>query len=130
MATPPTRRFPFAELLGMSVSRDGNGKGTTKIILDPERHFNPQGVTHGGVAYALADTAMGTALYSVMEEGQFCATISITINYIAPIHQGALECRASVIKAGKRVATISADIYNDDRLVANATGNFAIFVPS
>lgn len=130
MATPPTHRFPFAELLGMTIIRDGDGKGTTRITLDPERHFNPQGVAHGGIAYSLADTAMGTALYGVLGNGQFCATISITINYIAPIHQGTLECRANVVKAGKRVSTISADIYNDDRLVANATGNFAIFIPS
>jgi acyl-CoA thioesterase len=130
MAKPAERRFPFAELLGMSITKGEPGNGVTTVTIDAERHFNPQGVAHGGVAYALADTAMGTALYGVMEEGQFCATIAITINYIAPIHQGTLECRANVVKVGKRVANIAADIFNDQRLVANATGNFAIFMPS
>src|SRR3546814_15601734 len=33
------------------------------------RPFNPQGVAHGGVAYSLADTAMGGALFSTQDDG-------------------------------------------------------------
>ena len=130
MADSPSPHFPFADLLGFTVRREGDGHGSAQITLDPQRHFNPQGVAHGGVAYALADTAMGVALYGTMRNGQMCATINITINYIAPIRGGELICRARVVNGGKRVAHLAADIFNGEQLVANATGSFAIFTPA
>ena len=97
------------------------------IDIDPERHFNPQGVAHGGVAYSLADTAMGGALTSLLASGLWCATIEIKMNYHVGIRAGRLVCEAPVLHIGKRVGNIDARLFQNDRLVGSANGNFAIF---
>jgi acyl-CoA thioesterase len=97
------------------------------IDIERERHFNPQGVAHGGVAYSLADTAMGGALFSTLDKGFWCATLEIKFNYHVGVREGRLICEASVLHKGKRIANIDARLFQHDRLVASANGNFAIF---
>ncbi|MCM3418344.1 PaaI family thioesterase [Sphingopyxis alaskensis] len=104
-----------------------DGRCTMAIDIERERHFNPQGVAHGGVAYSLADTAMGGALFSSLDEGFWCATLEIKFNYHVGVREGRLICQASVLHKGKRVANIDARLFQNDRLVASANGNFAIF---
>ncbi len=97
------------------------------IDINPQQHFSPQGAAHGGVAYSLADTAMGGALTSVLDADQWCATLEIKFNYHVRVGEGRLTCEASVLHRGKRVANIDARLYQDGRLVSSANGNFAIF---
>ena len=97
------------------------------IDIERERHFNPQGVAHGGVAYSLADTAMGGAITSLLADDLWCATLEIKFNYHVGVREGRLICDATVLHQGKRVANIDARLFQDDRLVASANGNFAIF---
>src|SRR3546814_11673390 len=103
------------------------GRCTMVMEVDRERHFNPHGVAHGGVAFSLADTAMGGALHSLLADGQWCATLEIKFNYHVRVGEGCLTCEAEVLHRGKRVANIDARLYQDGRLVGNANGNFAVF---
>lgn len=119
--------FEFARALGLQMVERGDGRCTMAIDIERDRHFNPQGVAHGGVAYSLADTAMGGALFSTLDEGLWCATLEIKFNYHVGVREGRLICEASVLHKGKRVANIDARLFQHDRLVASANGNFAIF---
>ncbi len=102
---------------------------TAHLTIDPSRHHNPNGVAHGAVAYAMVDTAIGSAIMRQLPDGMGCATLSITINYLAPIRTGAISCTAKVTHLGRRFANGSADVFVDGALVANANGNFALFEP-
>lgn len=106
------------------------GCSQAQLSVDPDRHYNPQGVVHGAVLFALADTGMGAALYPTLSQGQLCATIEIKINYFAPVRGGLVRCDCRLVNRGKRVANVNADIMCDGRLVAQANGNFAIIAPS
>ena len=97
------------------------------IDVERQRHFSPQGAAHGGVAYSLADTAMGGALTSLLDADRWCATLEIKFNYHVRVGEGRLTCEAEVLHRGKRVANIDARLYQDGRLVSSANGNFAIF---
>ena len=119
--------FEFARALGLQMIERGDGRCTMAIDIERQRHFNPQGVAHGGVAYSLADTAMGGALFSTLDDGFWCATLEIKFNYHVGVREGRLICEASVLHKGKRVANIDARLFQHDRLVASANGNFAIF---
>lgn len=129
MAQGTIPAHPFADLLGITVSAARPGFATARATVDSKRHFNPNGVAHGGVAYALADTAMGAALMSSLGPEQFCATIEVKISYFAPVQAGELVCEAEVINRGKRVANVDARLYLGDALVGHANGNFAILAP-
>lgn len=119
---------PFADLIGLSFVDVGDGRSECTVEAT-EVLFNPHGVLHGAVPYALADTGMGAAVYSTLEEGQICATIDIKINYFQAVRGGRLLCRSEIINRGRRIANLESRIWAGDALVAHANGNFAIFTP-
>ena len=71
-------RHPFAELIGLRFEEQRAGYSRCVLQIG-EKHLNPNGVAHGAVLYALADTGMGAALHPTLEAGQICATIQITM---------------------------------------------------
>lgn len=119
---------PFADLLGMNVLSSRPGKSECSLSVS-EKLLNPHRVVHGGVLYSLADTGMGAAVYPLLAEGELCATIEIKVNYYAPVYEGEIRCVATVLNKGKSVANIQADIFCNDRTVATANGNYALFTP-
>lgn len=121
-------QHPFADLIGLRLTSSGDGQSVTDVRVT-DGLFNPQGVAHGAVAYALADTGMGAALYSLTEPGQLIATIEITIHYFAPVRGGQLVCETRVVNKGRRVATLESEIRQDDAIVAKALGSYSIFTP-
>ena len=117
---------PYADLIGLRVERHESGKSKCFISVT-EKLLNPHRVVHGGVLYSLADTGMGAALYPLLSKGELCATIEIKINYYAPVFSGEITCTSRVIYKGKSVANLESDILADNKLVAKANGNYAIF---
>ena len=124
---PFAQEFHFARTLGLEMVERGDGRCEMAIDVERERHFNPQGVAHGGVAYSLADSAMGGALTTLIADDEWCATLEIKFNYHARVVEGRLTCKTEVLHRGKRVANIDARLYQHGRLVGSANGNFAIF---
>ena len=124
---PFEQDFAFARALGMKMVERGDGGCTMAIDINAEQHFSPQRAAHGGVAYSLADTAMGGALTSLLPDDQWCATLEIKFNYHVRVAEGRLTCEAAVLHRGKRIANVEARLYQDGRLVSSANGNFAIF---
>jgi acyl-CoA thioesterase len=119
---------PFADLIGFEITARGEGRCTSELDAD-ESHLNPHGIVHGAVLYALADTAMGGALTSVLEAGELCSTIEIKINYFRPARPGHLRCETRLIHKGKRTGALESEIFDEkDRLIARATGTFMILV--
>ena len=116
---------PFADLIGLTVEQQGNGSSSLLLPVD-DRHFNPCGVVHGAVIYAMADTGMGAALYSTLDAGYACATVDISISYFRPVMEGQLLCQTVLDNKGRTVAHLTARITQNDKLIAQASGNFAI----
>jgi len=117
---------PFADLLGFTVSERAEGFCRTELEVRAE-HFNPHGLVHGGVLYALADTGMGGALSTLLDEGEICTTIEIKISYFRPWKSGRLTCDTRAINRGRTLAALASDLRDGEgRLLAQATGTFAI----
>ena len=119
-------RHPFADLLGFRIV--GRGDGGCRAELDVrDDHFNPHGLVHGAVLYALADTSMGGALTSVLSPQELCTTIEIKINYFRPWRSGVLACDTRIVYRGRTTATLTSDLTDGEgRHLAQATGTFAI----
>jgi acyl-CoA thioesterase len=125
MTEPPPSFHPFADLIGLRFDEVADGKSRCRVRLRPEI-MNPHGVVHGAVAYALADTGMGAALYTMLEGSERCATIEIKIVYLASAREGELVCDTRVIRKGSRVAVLESEIFEQERLVAKALGTYSI----
>lgn len=117
---------PFGGLIGLKFTKYGGG--ASRCVLQVERkHLNPHGTLHGGVAYSMADTGMGAALYSCMDQDELCATIETKIVYFRAVTSGTLVCDTKVVHRSKRIATMESEISNDGNLVAKALGTFSVF---
>jgi acyl-CoA thioesterase len=121
-------QHPFAELIDLVMEEQRPGASTCALQVG-ESHLNPHRVVHGAVLYALADTGMGAALYPTLGEGEICATIEVKINYFKPVLSGRIVCKTELLNRGRTVANLESRLFSGDVLVAQANGNYAIFVP-
>ncbi len=117
---------PFGWQLGLHYTERTPGRTRCTIDIDAS-YYNPGGVAHGGVIFTLADSAMGAAVYTVLEPGQRCTTAELKINYLAPVRQGKTTATATVISRRRTLAVVTADVRDEGgELVALAQGTFAI----
>lgn len=120
--------FPLQEHLGFTIA-GADGSATATVQLSDE-HMNPNAVAHGAVAFTMMDTAMGSAVMSVLDEGLLCATIEIQTRFHRAAMSGSLRSEATVLQAGRRIIHLEAKTFDgDDRLIASATGSFAVLAP-
>ncbi len=104
--------LPFAKLMGMQLVDLQLDMATIKIDMrDDLRH--PGGILHGGVTATLIDTAMAYAVRTRVAPEERTATIDLTVHYLRPHIDGTFACTAKVVRAGKRIFTVSADVYNE-----------------
>jgi uncharacterized protein (TIGR00369 family) len=118
-------RPPSAKLLGWHLIDARPEDGWVRIGFEGSHAFcNPAGFIQGGILSAMLDDTMGPAVF-VKSQGRFyTATISITVNFIAPAEPGALVAEAQVIQLGGTVAFMQGQISRaDGKLIATATAN-------
>ena len=121
-------RAPVAELVGFELIELGEGRASFR--MDPaERHYNPLGTVHGGIAAMLLDSAMGVAVHTTLDEGQTYTTLELKVNYVRAMTQdtGPVVATGSVIHRGGRVATAEARLTDaGGRLLAHGTSTCLI----
>jgi len=123
---PQSEEFnPFGALIGLSFSECSEGYSRCALEV-AEKLLNPHKVLHGGVVYSLADTGMGAALYTDLDDDELCATVEIKIAYFAAVTSGTLTCETKLIHRSKRIAVLESEIKNDGRLTAKAMGTFSV----
>jgi uncharacterized protein (TIGR00369 family) len=116
--------LPFAKLIGMRLVDLQIDLAVIKIDMrDDLRH--PGGILHGGVTATLIDTAMAFAVRTRLGPTDPTATIDLTVHYLRPHIDGTFTCTAKVVRAGKRIFTVSADVHNEKGdLIATAISTY------
>ena len=118
--------FPLKQHLGMALGGDEPGRATCRIEVG-EHHLNPNGMVHGAVLFAMVDTAMGKAAMSVLDEGQFCATVDLQLRFVRPSSDHELVASVEVLKRGKHVLHLEGRVEDTHgRLIATASSTFAV----
>jgi uncharacterized protein (TIGR00369 family) len=80
------------------------------------------GTLHGGMLCDIADAAMGLAYASTLGEGETFTTLELTINFLQPVWQAALQAIGRVVTHGRTVGVVACDILDaHEALVARAT---------
>jgi len=110
------------------VLRDGEGGRSIWEYRVDATHFNLNGTLHGGVLMALLDTAMGFAVVTrVAPAGRFNAAAEMSTRFLAPVRAGVVTAEATVIKMGKRLATVEGRASDETgNLVAVASATHAL----
>ena len=119
-------RIPYTRLLGMELVGAARGEARVALELREELTRN-EGLMHGGAVASLMDTASAFAVMSLLEPGQSTVTIDLTLHFLRPVLRGRIEARARVLRAGRRIATLSIDTTDDaGKLTATATTTYLI----
>lgn len=105
---------PMIAAMGFQLTEVHEGRVVMTAQLD-ERFNNGIGIIHGGYAATLLDSAMGSAVASMMPAGRVMATLEMKVNYVRPLRweTGTVRCEANVIHVGGRVATAEGRITDD-----------------
>jgi uncharacterized protein (TIGR00369 family) len=69
------------------------------------------GVGHAALTFALADTAGGYAALTLMAEDREVMTAEAKINLLAPAKGDKLIARGEVVRAGRRLTVVRADVF-------------------
>ena len=116
---------PSSKLLGWHLLDARPSEGWIRIGFEGKQEFcNPAGFIQGGLLSAMLDDTMGPAVF-VMTDGQrYTATITMTVNFLAPARPGPIVGEATVTQLGKTIAFVEGRLIADGgTLLATATAS-------
>lgn len=115
---------PFAKLLGIEIESVEPGHAVLSMEIRHELKQN-HGVAHGGSIAAVIDSAMAIAIMPLLAENERTTTVDLTIHYLRPLTEGSARASARVVRAGKRVITVSAELFDhQQKLAATAISTY------
>ncbi len=89
------------------------GPGHAVLRMEVRRHHKQlNGVVHGGILAALADTAAAIAAYTVVPKGTALATIELKINYLEAVPGGMIRADAHVLRTGRNFVVTECEIFD------------------
>ena len=119
----------FMRTLGAKLTKVGAGTCEIRLAYDPcltQQH----GLFHGGVVATLADNAAGFAAYSLMRDGRQPLTIEFKINLLAPAMGSQLMARAEVLRPGRSISHVRADVFSEKDGVETLTATALVTIKS
>jgi uncharacterized protein (TIGR00369 family) len=115
---------PFAKLIGLELDSIESGFAVMSLRIRDDLKQN-NGIVHGGVIASLIDTVMAFAIIPLLAGGERTTTVNLTINYLRPLTSGRATATARVLRAGRRVIAVSADVSDEySNLVATALSTY------
>ncbi len=116
---------PFVKMLGIELVDLAHGEATCSLKVE-EKHERAGGFLHGGVTASLIDTVLAFAVATHLASGENSVTIDLTVHYLRPLYRGEITARAKVLRAGKRIVTASAEVFDETgELAATALSTYS-----
>jgi len=115
---PPAMRT----LGGKVVDFDREGRHARLTFTADASMCNPDEGVQGGFICGMLDAAMAFTVYCMLCEAAIVATLEIKVSYLDITRQGELHARGSVIRPGKTVTFLEAELRDTGgKLLATAT---------
>lgn len=104
---------PFVQHLKFTLGEFERGKAVVEVDARPE-YLQNHGLVHGGFTASLIDTATAFAIIGHLAAGETTTTVDLNIHYLRPITAGRVRATATVIRAGRKIITATAEVTNDE----------------
>jgi uncharacterized protein (TIGR00369 family) len=112
---------PLHRMMGVEKIESSDGVATIAITIG-ENGVNARGAFHGGIAYVICDMACYSALIGQLKEGENAATHDIHVSMMRAAKLGdRIVTTGKVIKHGRNLAFMEAEMRCNDELIARAT---------
>jgi uncharacterized protein (TIGR00369 family) len=119
------RNTPYLQHLGIELVEMSEGSAVMKMPMKEELR-QPYGLLHGGATASLIDTATAFAVVAAIGQADKATTVDLTVHYLRPVINETTICTAKVVRAGKRLITVSAEVHNEDgKMIATALSTYA-----
>jgi uncharacterized protein (TIGR00369 family) len=116
--------IPFAKLLGIEVESLEPGHAVLSMRMRDDLKRNG-GIAHGGAVATLIDSAMAFAIMRLLGDNEHTVTVDLTIHYLRPLSKGSAQASARVVRAGRRIVTVSAELFDaEGKLAATAISTY------
>ena len=117
LAQPVTRT-----LSGMPVAFDAEAQTISMTFRTTKDFAHTNGtIVQGGFVTAMLDMTMAHLVMGLTDAKSNPISLDINTSFIAPCPVGAQVCNARVIKLGRSIGFLAADLYAKDSLIASAT---------
>lgn len=120
---------PFVAKLGIELLDLGEGWCEAGLKLE-DWHLQQNGLAHAGVLATLADHCAGAAATTRLRDGESVVTAEFKINLLRPARGERLHCRAEVLKPGRALVVVEAEVFASTRdarqLVAKLNATMAV----
>lgn len=101
----------FSQWLGIEQVDAGPGSSVLRMQVRPDM-LNGFGIAHGGITYALADSALA---FSSNSRGRKAVSLDTSINHLAPVKAGDwLTATATEDHIGHKTAVYRVEVRNQD----------------
>jgi uncharacterized protein (TIGR00369 family) len=116
---------PSSKLLGWHLLDARPSEGWIRIGFEGKQEFcNPAGFIQGGILSAMLDDTMGPAVFVMTDGKLYTATITMTVNFLAPARPGPIVGEATVTQLGKTIAFVEGRLMAEGgTLLATATAS-------
>src|ERR1700686_201504 len=121
----------FIDFLGIELTGFGAGWCETKVAIAPTLQ-QQHGFVHAGVLMTIADHTCGGAAASVVPEEKDVITVENKTSFLRPASGSALICRSQVLRAGKNLIFVEAEVAverNGERLAVAKTSSTLAVIP-
>lgn len=113
----------FSQWLGMEILSASNGSAVVELKVRDDM-TNGFGIAHGGIAYALADSALAFASNSL---GSKAVSIETSISHTKPVKVGdTLKASTKLKDKSNRLARFEVEVRNEQDVVALFRGTVFI----
>ena len=127
------REFPQANGGAQCYFVESIDPGVAIMRLEPDqRHLRPGNTISGPTLFSLADFAAYVVILAHIGPVALAVTTNLNINFLRKPTLQPLNCRCKIMKLGKRLCVVEADIYpagneaNGGDSVAHATATYSI----
>jgi uncharacterized protein (TIGR00369 family) len=119
----------FVRSLGIELISFGKGWCETRATVSPLL-LQQHGFIHAGMLMTIADHTCGGAAASTVAEDGDVITVENKISFLRPASGPALLCRATVLRAGKTLVFVEAEVMTESKegrvVVAKASSTLAV----
>jgi len=101
----------FSNLVGAVLEALAPGECSISVARRPEL-LQQHGFLHGGCVAFLVDNATTVAAATLLRPGQTVLTAEYKLNFLAPCRGETVICRARIIKPGRTMSIVTADVFS------------------